>query len=68
MTAPVAPRRRRLHLSLVPWLAPLLGLAVACGGTTTDAAGTGTGPTTPAPAASSPSFTPATSGTLRLYT
>jgi spermidine/putrescine transport system substrate-binding protein len=68
MTAPEAPRRRGLHRSLVPWLVPLLGLAVACGGTTTDAGGASPRPTTAAPAASTPTFTPATSGTLRLYT
>jgi spermidine/putrescine transport system substrate-binding protein len=69
MTAPVARPRRRLHRALVPWLAPLLGLTVAaCGGTTTDAGSTGAASTSPAAAGSAAAFTPATSGTLRLYT
>jgi spermidine/putrescine transport system substrate-binding protein len=71
MTAPAASRRRphrRRATALTPWLVPLLGLALAaCGGTTTDA-GTPGSATTASSAGSTPSFTPATSGTLRLYT
>ena len=67
MTAPAA-GRRRLTKALTPWLVPLLGLAVAaCGGTTTDAGSTGSA-TSPSSTASAATFTPATSGTLRLYT
>ena len=63
-----APARRRRRNTPVAWLVPLLGLALAaCGGTTTDA-GTGATTSSSAPASAAPAFTPATSGTLRLYT
>jgi spermidine/putrescine transport system substrate-binding protein len=64
-----APDRRRRRTAPVAWLAPLLGLALAaCGGTTTDAGAGASTTTSSAPASAAPAFTPATSGTLRLYT
>jgi len=68
MTDPTARRRRAPHRVLAGLLVPLLGLAVAaCGGTTTDAGGSAA-PSTAASTGAAPAFTPATSGTLRLYT